>query len=155
MPGPSPLTTRRGHTSLLGGLLRLVTLEIHHRLSQLDSLSVLPSSIRRFLVDEHIPAASVTLVPELSPGDFFRLLETPTKEGLEYWIRRGERSVWPAVGAIKVRCAVESELDRGYQFVRRRKAGGLRRRGSKVDNAVSVNERERERTRANSAGAKW
>jgi TAG lipase/lysophosphatidylethanolamine acyltransferase len=150
MPGPSPLYTRRGRTSLIGGLLRLMTMEIHHRLSQLDSLSILPNSIRRFLVDEHIPAASVTLVPEISAGDFVRLLETPTRESLDYWILRGEKSVWPAVGAIKVRCAVESELDRGYQFVRRRKAGGLRRRGSKVDNA-----NEKERARANSAGAKW
>jgi TAG lipase/lysophosphatidylethanolamine acyltransferase len=150
MPGPSPLYTRRGQTSLIGGLLRLMTMEIHHRLSQLDSLSLLPNSIRRFLVDEHIPAASVTLVPEISAGDFVRLLETPTRESLDYWILRGEKSVWPAVGAIKVRCAVESELDRGYQFVRRRKAAGLRRRGSKVDNA-----NEKERARANSAGAKW
>jgi TAG lipase / lysophosphatidylethanolamine acyltransferase len=136
----------------MGGLLRLMTMEINHRLHQLDSLSVLPNSIRRFLVDEHIPAASVTLVPELSATDFVRLLETPTKDSLNYWILRGERSVWPAVGALKVRCAVESELDRGYQFVRRRKAGGLRRRGSALDNA---NEREKERARANSAGAKW
>jgi TAG lipase/lysophosphatidylethanolamine acyltransferase len=150
MPGPSPLYTRRGRTSLIGGLLRLMTMEIHHRLSQLDSLSILPNSIRRFLVDEHIPAASVTLVPEISAGDFVRLLETPTRESLDYWILRGEKSVWPAVGAIKVRCAVESELDRGYQYVRRRKAGGLRRRGSKVDNA-----NDKERARANSAGAKW
>lgn len=128
-------------------------MEIHHRLQQLDSLQLLPLSIRRFLVDEHIPAASVTLVPEISASDFIRLLEAPTQDSLDYWILRGEKSVWPAVGALKVRCAVESELDRGYQFVRRRKAGGLRRRGSAVDNA---NEKERrERERANSAGAKW
>jgi hypothetical protein len=49
------------------------------------------------------------------------------------WIARGERAVWPAVGALKVRCAVESELDRGYQVVRRQKgarSGGRMRRGS-------------------------
>lgn len=96
-------------------------------------------------MDEHIPAASVTLVPELSASDFVRLLETPTQSSLDHWILRGEKSVWPAVGALKVRCAIESELDRGYQLVRRRKAGGLRRRGSAVDNP---NERER-RDRAN------
>ena len=90
-------------------------MEIHHRLQQLDSLGFLPLSIRRFLVDEHIPAASVTLVPELSASDFVRLLETPTQASLDYWILRGEKSVWPAVGALKVRCAIESELDRGYQ----------------------------------------
>lgn len=130
MHGPSPLYTRGGQTSLTGGLLRFMTLEIHHRLQQLDSLGFLPLSIRRFLVDEHIPAASVTLVPEVSAGDFIRLLENPTQESLDYWILKGEKSVWPAVGALKVRCAIESELDRGYQFVRRKKAGGLRRRGS-------------------------
>jgi len=149
MRGPSPLYTRRGRTSLVGGILRLMTMEIHHRLQQLDSLLTLPNSIRRFLVDETIPAASVTLVPELSAGDFVRLLETPTRDSLDYWILRGEKSVWPAVGALKVRCAIESELDRGYQFVRRGKAGGLRRRGSAVDNA-----KEKERARANSVGAK-
>ncbi|KAH8808288.1 hypothetical protein F5884DRAFT_363406 [Xylogone sp. PMI_703] len=130
MHGPSPLYTRGGRTSLTGGLIRFMTLEIHHRLHQLDSLGLLPLSIRRFLVDERIPAASVTLVPELSAGDFLRLLENPTQQNLDYWILKGEKSVWPAVGALKVRCAIESELDRGYQFVRRKKAGGLRRRGS-------------------------
>jgi TAG lipase/lysophosphatidylethanolamine acyltransferase len=117
MHGPSPLYTRGGRTSLTGGLLRLMTMEIQHRLHQFDSLGLLPLSIRRFLVDEHIPAASVTLVPELSAGDFVRLLETPTQASLDYWILRGEKSVWPAVGALKVRCAIESELDRGYQYV--------------------------------------
>ncbi len=154
MHGPSPIYTRGGRTSITGGLLRLITMEIHHRLHQFDSLGLLPLSIRRFLVDEHIPAASVTLVPELSASDFIRLLETPTQSSLDYWILRGERSVWPAVGALKVRCAIESELDRGYQFVRRRKAGGLRRRGSAVDNA-NEKERARERERANSTSAKW
>ncbi|EKD15891.1 uncharacterized protein L3040_003252 [Drepanopeziza brunnea f. sp. 'multigermtubi'] len=154
MHGPSPLHTRAGRTSLTGGLLRLITMEIHHRLQQLDSLGLLPLSIRRFLVDEHIPAASVTLVPELSASDFVRLLETPTQASLDHWILRGERSVWPAVGALKVRCAIETELDRGYQVVRRKKAGGLRRRGSAVDNA-NEKERARERDRANSTAAKW
>lgn len=61
--------------------------------------------------------------------------------------------MWPAVGALKVRCAVEVELDRGYQVVRRRKpldvgmgnAGGYRaqQRGASVEGrrrrrAVSV-----------------
>lgn len=107
MHGPSALHTRGGNTSITGGLLRLITLEVHHRLHQLDSLGLLPLSIRRFLVDEHIPGASVTLVPQLSAADFVRLLETPTPASLDYWILRGERSVWPAVGALKVRCVVE------------------------------------------------
>lgn len=108
-------------------------MEMHHRLSQLDALNLLPASVRRFLIDETVPGASVTLVPELSAGDFLKLLETPSREGVDYWIRRGERSVWPAVKALEIRCAVESELDRGYQFVRRRKARGLQRKASALD----------------------
>ena len=102
-------------------LLKLFTMEVHHRLNQLDSLGFLPPSIRRFLIDESIPGASLTLVPELTIHDLIRLLETPTRDRVESWILRGERSVWPAIGALKVRCALEVELDRGYQIVRRRK----------------------------------
>lgn len=116
---PNPRHDSRWTLSL--PILRLVGMEVQHRLMQLDSLGLLNTGIRRFLLDENIPGASLTLVPELTPKDFVRLLENPTKESVEYWIRRGEKSVWPAVGALKVRCAIEVELDRGYQLVRRRK----------------------------------
>lgn len=91
---------------------------------------MLPTSIRRFLVDESIPGDSMTLVPEVTAGDFVRLLETPTRDTLDYWILRGERSVWPAVAALRIRCAVETELDRAYQQARRLRAGGMRRKSS-------------------------
>ncbi|CAI6243844.1 unnamed protein product [Periconia digitata] len=120
-PHPSSSTTS-SFSSFSLPLLRLIVMEIQHRLHQLNELRLLPPSIRRFLLDESVPAGtSLTLVPELTGGDFFKLLENPTKEALDNWILRGERSVWPAVGALKVRCAVEVELDRGYQLVRRRR----------------------------------
>ncbi|KAJ4176526.1 triacylglycerol lipase [Fusarium falciforme] len=101
--------------------------------------------IRRFLVDEQVPAASMMLVPEVTVGDFVRLLETPMRETLDYWILRGERSVWPAVAALRIRCAVENELDRSYQVVRKFKAPGLRRKGSM---AASMEAERRERNGA-------
>lgn len=131
-------------------LVRMAGLEIRHRLRQLDTLRLLPSSIRRFLVDERVPGASMTLVPEVTAGDFVRLLETPTRETLDYWILRGEKCVWPAVAALRIRCAVENELDQSYQKVRRLKAGGLRRKGSTAAAATAeVGRRER----ASSTGA--
>lgn len=130
MHGPSLVETRSKTTQLSASLVRMVGLEVRHRLRQLDTLRLLPGSIRRFLVDEQIPAAAMTLVPEVTAGDFVRLLETPTRETLNYWILRGERSVWPAVAALRIRCAVENELDRSYQVVRQLKAGDLRRKGS-------------------------
>ncbi len=102
-------------------LARLLTQEVHHRLVQMDTLGLLPATIRRLLIDETIPGASITLVPTLQASDFWRLLESPTRESVEYWILQGERSVWPAVSTLRVRCAIEIELDRCYQFVRRRK----------------------------------
>lgn len=95
----------------------------------------------------------MTLVPEVTAGDFVRLLETPTRETLDYWISRGERSVWPAVAALRIRCAVENELDRSYQTVRRLKAGGLRRKGSTAA-AASMDNNSKER-RASSLGAAY
>ncbi|KJZ78304.1 hypothetical protein HIM_02342 [Hirsutella minnesotensis 3608] len=130
MHGPSLVEARSRTTQLSSFFVRMVGVEIRHRLRQLDTLQLLPSSIRRFLVDEQVPAASMTLVPEVTASDFVRLLETPTRETLHYWILKGERSVWPAVAALRIRCAVENELDRSYQAVRKLKAGDLRRRGS-------------------------
>jgi TAG lipase/lysophosphatidylethanolamine acyltransferase len=144
-------------------LLRLLVLEIQHRLHQLDELGLLSPSVRRLLLDESIPGPSLTLVPELNVGDFCKLLESPTMEGMEYWILKGERSVWPAVTAVKIRCAIEVELDRGYQLVRRRKpfdpdtgigeGNGLRKIGSHGEggNGGSAGRRNRP-TRASSFG---
>lgn len=102
-------------------LLRLLRGEIHHRLKQLDYLGLVPISIRRLLIDEAIPGTSLTLVPDLAPSDLTKLLANPTKDAVDHWIQRGEKCVWPSVAALRIRCAVEIELDRGYQIVRRRK----------------------------------
>ncbi|THX95224.1 patatin-domain-containing protein [Aureobasidium pullulans] len=117
----SPKPGYKGRSSLTTSLMKVMVMEVQHRLHQLDSLGYLPAQIRRFLLDENIPGASLTLVPEVNTTDFFKLLENPTRQSVEYWILKGEKMVWPAVDALKVRCAVEVELDRGYQIVRRRK----------------------------------
>ena len=148
----SPRQARR--TGITLPLLRLATQEIHHRLNQLDTLGLLPVTIRRLLIDETVPGASLTLVPYLQPNDFWRLLETPTKESLEYWILQGEKSVWPNVCLLRIRCAVEVELDRCYQLVRRRKpldamGGGLEIAGKPSSGSGSTG---RKRLRASSFG---
>jgi len=161
MHGPSLAETRNKTTSVTAFLVRMMGLEMRHRLRQLDTLQLLPAGIRRFLVDERVPGASMTLVPEVTASDFVRLMEVPTKETLEYWILKGERSVWPAVAALKIRCAVETELDRAYQVARRLKAGDLRRKASTMAPVaqpmvmMALGERERrERHRAHSMGAR-
>lgn len=138
MHGPSLLTARHKRAQVTGHITRMVGLEIRHRLRQLDTLGLLPASIRRFLVDEEVPGASMMLVPKVTAGDFVRLLETPTRDTLDYWILRGERSVWPAVCALKTRCVVEYEIEKAYQRARSLKAGGLRRKASTAQAAGMV-----------------
>ncbi|KAI9827482.1 MAG: hypothetical protein M1832_004832 [Thelocarpon impressellum] len=134
-------------------LLRLLAMELRHRVSQVDSLGLLPVGVRRFLIDDSIPGASLTSVPELTPTDFLRLLDAPSREGLHYWIRRGERSVWPAIGVLKVRCAIEVELDRGYQLVRRRKPLDLNPAATNGEGASgTTSSGRRKRIRASSEG---
>ncbi|KAI0446697.1 hypothetical protein F4803DRAFT_448537 [Xylaria telfairii] len=138
MRGPSLYTARHKRAQMTGHLFRIVGLEVRHRMRQLDTLGLLPASIRRFLVDEEVHGASMVLVPTVTASDFVRLLETPTRETLDYWILRGERSVWPAVCALKVRCMVEYEIETAYQRARRMKAGGLRRKASTAAAAALV-----------------
>ncbi|KAL7629565.1 triacylglycerol lipase [Parahypoxylon ruwenzoriense] len=130
MHGPSLFAARHKRAQMTGHLFRIIGLETRHRLRQLDTLGLLPVSIRRFLVDEEVPGASMVLVPNVTAGDFVRLLETPTRETLDYWILRGERSVWPAVCALAMRCAIEYEIETSYQRARSLKAGDLRRKAS-------------------------
>lgn len=110
-----------GRWNLTRSLSRLVALEIGHRLRQLNYIGLLPSKLATLLIEETVPGSHLTLVPDLRLRDFPKLFQNPDPASLAHWVLKGERGVWPAVSALKVRCAVEIELDRGYQVVRRRK----------------------------------
>ncbi|PWY81797.1 patatin-like serine hydrolase [Aspergillus heteromorphus CBS 117.55] len=110
-----------GQLNITRSLMRLVVAEIRHRLRQLDYTNLLPTTVARLLIEETIPGPNLTLVPDLSFTDLPKLFQNPNKESLAHWSLKGERGVWPAVGALKVRCAIEIELDKGYQVVRRRR----------------------------------
>lgn len=144
----SPRSSREPWTTFL---MRLMIMELQHRLTQMDMLGWLSSGIRRLLLDESVPGASWTLVPQVSLLDFARLLRNPTREEIDYWILRGERSVWPAVCALKIRCVVEVELDRGYQLVRRRKPFDLTPQPDKLPK-LAGEKRKRKKLRATSVG---
>ncbi|KAJ5909088.1 hypothetical protein N7495_001770 [Penicillium taxi] len=110
-----------GWNNLSRSMMRLVLVELRHRLRQLDYIGLLPGSVSRLLIDETIPGPNLTLVPDLSFYDMAKLFQKTTRERIADWTLKGERGVWPAVSALKVREAIEIELDRGYQLVRRRR----------------------------------
>lgn len=134
-------------------IMRIMIMEIQHRLKQLDSLGFLPPGIRRLLLDENIPAESLTLVPKVTLSDFLRLLRNPSRQEIDHWILRGERSVWPAVTALKIRCAIELELDRGYQLVRRKKPFDLTPAAPDQMRKIAGEKRKRKKLRSSSMTA--
>ncbi|KAK4547446.1 hypothetical protein LTR36_001102 [Oleoguttula mirabilis] len=133
--------------------MRLLIMELQHRLTQMDMLGWLSPSLRRLLLDESVPGASWTLVPQVSWRDFARLLRNPTREEIDYWILRGERSVWPALSALRIRCAVEVEIDRGYQLVRRRKPFDMEPPAPEQSVTLAGDGQRKRKTRAASMGA--
>jgi len=110
-----------GWHNISRSIMRLILVELRHRLRQLDYIGVLPGAVSRLLIDETIPGPNLTLVPDLSIKDVAKLFQKPTRERVAEWTLKGERGVWPAISALKVRETVEIELDRGYQLVRRRR----------------------------------
>jgi TAG lipase/lysophosphatidylethanolamine acyltransferase len=110
-----------GWSNLTRSLTRFALVELRHRLRQLDYIGFLPGSLSRLLIDETIPGPNLTLVPDLSFNDLAKLFQQPTRARVADWTLKGERGVWPAISALKVREAIEIELDRGYQLVRRRR----------------------------------
>ncbi|KAF2173216.1 hypothetical protein M409DRAFT_17162 [Zasmidium cellare ATCC 36951] len=96
---------------------------LKHYMTQADSMGWLSDNLHRILSDETTKGDSVTLVPEIEPRDLLLLLKNPGKKEVEFWIKRGERSVWPSLCALKVRCLIEVALDATYERLRRRRVG--------------------------------
>ena len=116
-----------GYVRPIRTLVRYLVGEAFHILKQLDTLGYLPTPLCRLLMEESIPSGSrwakISITPALGIRDIIHLFDTPTKASLDEWILRGERSVWPAVCELRVRCGIEFELDKAYEQVRRRVPG--------------------------------
>ncbi|TGZ78827.1 patatin-like phospholipase [Ascodesmis nigricans] len=116
---------------------RLLGMEISHLLRQADTVGLLPTTVRRFLVDEEIhggtPESTILVTPRLEIGDWEWLLKNPEKEMVRYWVRKGERAVWDVLERIRVSGEVEGVLDRLYRGMQRggrKERRGRRRRDS-------------------------
>ncbi|KAF2484268.1 acyl transferase/acyl hydrolase/lysophospholipase [Neohortaea acidophila] len=118
--GPRQHSSPWSLTSLKDWLIHAIGKDLAHRMHQVDRIWGLPRRLRRFLIDERVPFRSLTMVPEVMPSDFLRLLRNPRQAEIDYWIRLGEKSVWPCVAALKVRCEIEFSLEERYRIERRR-----------------------------------
>lgn len=138
---PSLRTSQPSFRSLLN---RFIVWELQHRLSQLDTMHLLPARAKRLLLDETVPGSHLTVAPEMRMKDWARLLRNPTQKEIDHWIERGEKSVWPHMAALLMRLQVEITLDRGYQLVRR---AGRHAAPNKQESDVGEGEMEARRAR--------
>lgn len=98
--------------------------EVLHWLQHLSNAGLLPAFLSRIMLDEAIPGnahwSKITVLPELQLKHLSRMFEYPTAETVDEWRQLGERSTWPSICELTVRCGVEFELDRAAESVRRR-----------------------------------
>lgn len=104
---------------------RLISLEFRYRVEMLDRLGLLLSFLRWALSDETAPLYAgnqIPIVPEMRTlfKDFKRIFDVNKyTANIPYWIRVGERSVWPLYPLLQTRCAIEFTLDDYYNMYRR------------------------------------
>ncbi|KAI8936204.1 hypothetical protein NX059_006633 [Plenodomus lindquistii] len=75
----------------------------------------------RLVYDEIIPGPNISLVPKLERTDFLKLIDHPSPAMIDYFIFKGERSVWPVVKALNTRCAIEMALDDASETIHPRR----------------------------------
>ncbi|RKP38342.1 acyl transferase/acyl hydrolase/lysophospholipase, partial [Dimargaris cristalligena] len=96
--------------SCFGKLVRLLTGEIRHRLTQLYQLRLLPVALEGFMTVK--APNTITLSPSFQLTDFYNMYAYPTPSSLPYWILKGEQAAWPDIRLIHNRCAIEFTLDK-------------------------------------------
>ncbi|OQO05016.1 hypothetical protein B0A48_08036 [Cryoendolithus antarcticus] len=116
---PSPINLE--DWPLLEGLTRVFRSEVKHRFRMFASLLPGRLSNNRFVHPGILPGEHLTIHPEVSWLDGWRLLKNPTAEDIDHWICSGEKSVWPRVKELRPRLAIELEIGEGYRKVKKRK----------------------------------
>ncbi|CAG8737543.1 3182_t:CDS:10, partial [Dentiscutata erythropus] len=87
---PSPVSR------LIGWCLLFAISELEHRLTQLSEFGVMPSLLYRTkAIMSQRYYGDITIVPNISYTDFFRILSNPTSELVQEATLRGERATWP------------------------------------------------------------
>ncbi|ORY78567.1 acyl transferase/acyl hydrolase/lysophospholipase, partial [Protomyces lactucae-debilis] len=117
----SPLH-RHARRGLYLKIISVLALELSHRTKQLANAGLIPLSVLWANPSIHdavdTQQSELTLVPELTAGDFSRLLMSPTNDALRYWRTKGERATWPAMACLRVRCLIEMTLKEGFEALR-------------------------------------
>ncbi|KAI9203804.1 acyl transferase/acyl hydrolase/lysophospholipase [Polychytrium aggregatum] len=107
---------------LTSKLSYLIRSEAHHRLYQLSELGLgnsLLFRVQAILVQRYY--GDITIVPDISPDDYTRLVGNPDSDMLVNYTITGERATWPKVSIMRNHCLVELCIDEIIYRLRIRK----------------------------------
>ncbi|KAI3635194.1 hypothetical protein MIR68_006760 [Amoeboaphelidium protococcarum] len=88
----------------------LISMEIRHRLNQLNDVGLLPLFMRG-IIDKNM-MGNITITPEVSIQDNRLVFSNPSTDQLSKWIVKGEQATWRHLNLIYHRLVIELELDR-------------------------------------------
>lgn len=98
------------HGGFLQTITKLITMEVRHRLYQLNAFGLLPAWMKGF-TDLQL-TGNITIFPDIQIQDYKVIFTNPTSSTLDHWILKGEQATWSKLALIRCRCAIELELDR-------------------------------------------
>lgn len=97
--------------------------EALHRMHILADMGFFPNILTKTVsVLSQRYSGDITIFPEISYGDFPRMLSNPTPAFMHRAMLGGERATWPKMSIIKNHCAIELALDDAVQKLRARVA---------------------------------
>ena len=120
--------TRRSSGTILPGpnwfnISHLAKSETLHRMHILADMGIFPNILTKTVsVLSQKYSGDITIFPEISYGDFPRMLSNPTSAFMHRAMLGGERATWPKMSIIKNHCAIELALDDAVQKLRARVA---------------------------------
>lgn len=98
-----------------------VTSEIVHYLQVLNEMDVYKNlTMKMISILSQRYSGDITILPELTVRDFFKIFQNPTPQFLLDFILKGARASWPKVTVINNHCGVEFALDKEISVLRGR-----------------------------------
>ena len=113
---------RRSSDTILPGptwfnnISHLAKSEALHRMHTLAEVGIFPNILTKTVsVLSQKYSGDITIFPEISYGDFPRMLSNPTPAFMHRAMLAGERATWPKMSIIKNHCSIELALDDAVQ----------------------------------------
>lgn len=107
--------------TVLNNCYDFVNSEIIHYLQVLNEMDIYKNlTMKMISILSQRYSGDITILPELSVGDFLKIFQNPTPQFLLDFLLKGAKAAWPKVTIINNHCGVEFALDKEITTLRGR-----------------------------------